>query len=102
MAILDASGAFYKIFDMGDRELVAFDSPLVGGTSTDASWKTIYDAPGGISFPGETATLIAEGHRHHEAYVLVKGRLEVLVNGTLVAELGDGGKVRKVLMERLS
>jgi RTX calcium-binding nonapeptide repeat (4 copies) len=61
MAILDASGAFYKIFDMGDRELVAFDSPLVGGTSTEASWKTIYDAPAGVSFPGETATLTAEG-----------------------------------------
>lgn len=41
--------------------------------------------------PGRT--LIRQGHRHHEAYVLLKGQLQVLIDGTEVARLDEGAMV---------
>lgn len=41
-------------------------------------------------------TLITQGHRHHEAYVLVQGELTVLVDGVEVARLQDGAVVGEI------
>ncbi len=38
-------------------------------------------------------TLIRQGHRHHEAYVLIRGQLQVLIDGAEVARLSDGAMV---------
>ena len=38
-------------------------------------------------------TLIRQGHRHHEAYVLTSGELRVLIDGEEVARLHDGAMV---------
>jgi CRP/FNR family transcriptional regulator, cyclic AMP receptor protein len=40
--------------------------------------------------------LITQGHRHHEAYVVVSGELRVLVDDQEVARLGDGSIVGEI------
>lgn len=41
-------------------------------------------------------TLISQGHRHHEAYVVVRGELRVLIDGVEVARLTDGAMVGEI------
>jgi len=36
------------------------------------------------------STLIHQGHDHHEGYVIVAGRVEVVLDGERVAEIGEG------------
>jgi CRP-like cAMP-binding protein len=45
---------------------------------------------------GPGRTLIDQGHRHHEAYVLERGQLKVLVDGVEVAELSEGAMVGEI------
>jgi CRP/FNR family transcriptional regulator, cyclic AMP receptor protein len=67
------------------------DQPLFRGASR-AALRRLASAVDELSVePGRA--LVRQGHRHHEAYILIRGRLRVVVDGAEVARLGDGAMV---------